>query len=327
MKHVCLLALLLPFSVMAQLPFEITVLNQPYAPLLEATALEASQYDYPEGWDDPEFSVPLGFDFSLNGAVISSLDQFGVGALMMGTTLDDKSGLPLLHGFIPTNLDLTDRGIAGADPSIIRWQTTGEPGNRVFAIEWANAGLYEEIVEDSLKELSHVNLQLRLFEADGVIEYHYGASEILTVQDEPAIAGILSGFDPFSYDGDVYALDGDAADPTLQTLTNVDDWSYGGGPFLSAHPADGTVYRFGPVETVGVAEAGALGFSAWPNPTRSESQLRFEGQHSWTVHDATGRVVGSGSGLANGLVDLNGMVAGTYTVRLDNGAVRRLIKH
>ena len=327
MKNVCLLALLLPFSVLAQLPFEITVLNQPYAPLLEVTALEASQYDYPEGWDDPDFSVPLGFDFSLNGAVISSLDQFGVGALMMGTTLDDKSGLPLLHGFIPTNLDLTDRSIAGADPSIIRWQTTGVEGGRVFAIEWANAGLYMEIIEDSLKELSSVNLQLRLFEADGVIEYHYGASEILTVQDEPAIAGILSGFDPFSYDGDVYALDGDAAAPTLQTLTNVDDWGYGGGPFLSSHPADGTVYRFGPVETVGLAEAGALGFSAWPNPTRSESQLRFEGQHSWTVHDATGRLVGSGSGLGSGLVDLSGMVAGSYTVRLDNGAVRRLLKH
>ena len=327
MKHVSLLVLLLPLSAMAQLPFDITVLNQPYAPLLEATALDPSQYDYPEGWDDPEFSVPLGFDFNLNGAIISSLDQFGVGALMLGATTDDKSGLPLFHGFIPTNLDLTDRSIAGADPSIIRWQTTGVEGGRVFAIEWANAGLYMEIIEDSLKELSSVNLQLRLFEADGVIEYHYGASEILTVQDEPAIAGILSGFDPFSYDGDVYALDGDAAAPTLQTLTNVDDWGYGGGPFLSSHPADGTVYRFGPVETVGVAEAGALGFSAWPNPTRSESQLRFEGQHSWTVHDATGRLVGSGSGLGSGLVNLSGMESGTYTVRLDNGAVSRLMKH
>ena len=133
----------------------------------------------------------------------------------------------------------------------------------------------------------------------------------LTVQDEPAIAGILSGFDPFSYDGHMYALDGDASDPTLQTLTSVNDWGYGQGPFLSSHPANGTVYRFGAVETVGVAEAGALGSSARSNPTRSESQLHFEGQHSWTVHDAPGRVVNRGSGLGSGLVDLSGMVAGT----------------
>ena len=93
---------------------------------------------------------------------------------MMGTTIDDKSGLPLLHGFIPTNFDLADNGMAGGAPSLIRWQTTGAPGEQVFTMEWAGAGLYEEVFADSaVKELSSMDLQLRLYEADGVIEFHF----------------------------------------------------------------------------------------------------------------------------------------------------------
>ena len=149
MKHALLLVLLSPVTLFSQLPFDLTVLDQPYTPLLESTVLETSQYDYSDGWDDPEFSVPLGFDFNYSGYVIDALDQVGVGALMMGTTIDDKSGLPLLHGFIPTNFDLADNGMVGGSPSLIRWQTSGAPGERVFTMEWAGAGLYEEVFADS----------------------------------------------------------------------------------------------------------------------------------------------------------------------------------
>ena len=72
------------------------------------------------------------------------MDQIGLGSLMLGTTID---GPILLHGVMPTNYDLADRAINGGEPSLIRWETTGDPGSRVFAIEWANAGLYDEVFE------------------------------------------------------------------------------------------------------------------------------------------------------------------------------------
>jgi len=327
MKHALLLALLSPVALFSQLPFDLTVLEQPYAPLLESTALDASQYDYSNGWDDPEFSVPLGFDFNYSGYVIDALDQVGVGSLMMGTTLDDKSGLPLLHGFIPTNFDLADNGMAGGTPSLIRWQTTGEPGAQVFTMEWAGAGLYEEVFADSaVKELSSMDLQLRLYEADGVIEFHFGPSSILTPLEEPAISGLLLEFDPFSYSGTVYALDGNPADPTIEPLASVEDWYY--GPYLLSHPVDGTVYRFGPTgTTLDVTEARATALQAWPNPTAGEVNLAFTGEHTWTVLDATGRVVMHGAGQDGDRLDLSGLDAGAYTVRLDNGAAQRVVKH
>ena len=326
MKHALLLVLLSPVTLFSQLPFDLTVLDQPYTPLLESTVLETSQYDYSDGWDDPEFSVPLGFDFNYSGYVIDALDQVGVGALMMGTTIDDKSGLPLLHGFIPTNFDLADNGMAGGSPSLIRWQTSGAPEEQVFTIEWADAGLYEEVFADSaVKELSSIDLQLRLYEADGVIEFHFGPSSILTPLEEPAISGLLLEFDPFSYSGTVFALDGNPTDPTLEPLGDIYEWYY--GPYLLSHPADGTVYRFGPTgTTLDLVEVQATELQAWPNPTAGEVNLAFDGGHVWTVLDAAGRVVMSGEGQDGQRLDLSGLDAGAYTVRLDNGAAQRLVK-
>ena len=75
---------------------------------------------------------------------------------------------------LASGCDLADRAINGGDPSIIRWQTEGVPGEQVFTIEWANAGMYDEVFDSSGSSLSYVNLQVRLFEADNSIEYHYG---------------------------------------------------------------------------------------------------------------------------------------------------------
>lgn len=325
MKHLLLPMLLLATTAGAQLPYDLTVLDQPYEPLTEATALEFDQFDLYEGWDDPEFSVQLGFDFDFSGQSISAWDQVGLGVLMMGTSIDDKSGLPLLQGVIPTGYDVTDRGLLGLEPSIIRWQTSGNPGEQVFAIEWANCGLYEEIA-DSMST-SFLNLQVRLFEADGAIEFHYGPSliEDPTLFD-PAICGLLLNFDPFSYAGFIYALDGAPSEPSIVPYTSVDDWYY--GAYLLSHPPDGTVYRWGPTETpLDVLEETHTALQAWPNPTAGDVQVDFDGEHGWTLTDAVGREVQAGVNQDGVRLDLGDLDAGAYLFRLDNGQVERIVRH
>ena len=62
-----------------------------------------------------------------------------------------SSGVQLINGLMPVGFDLADRGLAVQEPSLIRYQTIGTPGERVFTIEWLNAGIYDEIFEsDSL---------------------------------------------------------------------------------------------------------------------------------------------------------------------------------
>lgn len=329
MKHLLLPLLLLATTSGAQLPYDLTVLDQPYEPLSEATALEFDQFDVNYGkfvgWDDPSFSVQLGFDFSFSGYTINAMDQVDLGAMMAGTYIDPESGLPLLQAFLPTGYDLTDRGIIGLDPSIIRWNTSGDPGDRVFTIEWANAGFYEEIADTT--STSYVNIQVRLFEADGVIEFHYGPSLIDDSTDlDPTIATLILAYDPFTYNALLYALDGDPADPTIVPYTNVDDFYY--GAYLLSHPADGTVYRWGPTETtLDVVEQAGTTVQAWPNPTAGGVQVDFDGEHGWTLTDAVGREVQAGVDQNGVRLDLDGLDAGAYLFRLDNGQVERIVLH
>ena len=45
------------------------------------------------------------------------------------------------------------------------------------------------------------------------------------------------------------------------------------------------------------------------------------------VFDATGRIVMHGAGQDGDRLDLSGLDAGAYTVRLANGAAQRVVKH
>ena len=139
-----------------------------YYPLEKAALIDSASFDHELGWDDPEFSVPLGFTFSFLGNEIETLDQLGDGAGMFGSS-SNSSGVPLFYGLMPVSFDLADRGISGEEPSLIRYQTTGNPGERVFVIEWYNAGLYEEIFDSETLPESSLNFQISLYENDHYI--------------------------------------------------------------------------------------------------------------------------------------------------------------
>ena len=65
-------------------PYTLEVLDQPYETLTDATVLESEVWDTPEGWDDPEFVVPVGFEFDMLETTISMLFQDDVGSSFVG---------------------------------------------------------------------------------------------------------------------------------------------------------------------------------------------------------------------------------------------------
>mgnify|MGYP003943306941 FL=1 len=320
------LALLLPAATLAQFPYDLTVLDQPYTPLEEATALPAAAYDDELGWDDPEFTADIGFDFSFSGYVVNQLDQIGLGSLMMGSTFD---GPIYLHGVMPTNYDLADLGIAGGDPSIIRWATDGAPGNRVFTIEWANAGMYDEVFDSEVVTSSYVNIQVRLFEVDNAIEFHYGPSDIAAeiTSFEPPIAGLLLEVDILSeeYDASIFGLSGDPTTPYLNYIDGLYNWYY--SPGLDSYPSDGTVYRFGPTEvTLNLEDVAQARFTLGPNPTQDYVQAVFDGTRTWTLQDLSGRILAAGMDTQRARVDMTDLPAGTYLFSLEGEQTEKVIR-
>jgi len=149
--------------------YQFTASNEPYNDLSNGTPLVTTT------WDDPEFNVPLGFDFNFFGHTVTSLHQYGLIAYPVLTTNSnsDTTGIFFVFG-----ADLIDRGFADTLLlSPITYKTTGSAGHRICTIEWKNAGFYNEYFYFGGND-DFVNFQMKLYQETGVIEYHFGPSSV-----------------------------------------------------------------------------------------------------------------------------------------------------
>src|SRR5688572_13175295 len=139
-------------------------------------------------WDNPQLTIPIGFEFEFYGETISELylpSYFSIVSLVEST--DFVTSLFALFG-----ADLVDRGfIEGTQLSTIKSSVTGNAGFRVFTLEFDNAGFYGDLFLNGTST-DYVSFQLKLYEENGDIVYHFGPNSV----SQPQLA--YGGFDgPF----------------------------------------------------------------------------------------------------------------------------------
>lgn len=232
-------------------PYILTVDQAEYTPLVETIAATDGV------WDDLDIQTPLGFPFQLWGQSTSTLFWYGELTAFNVAGLPAASNTPFLIAY---GADLIDRGYdSGISQSPISYKTEGEPGNRIFKMQWANAGFF---YDDS--NTSFTNLQVWLYEGSNVIELHFGPTEV----EDPSVfdfTGPLIGFmDEYSLIDDVFQnvfyLTGPVEHPTVvqSTFSQIDTIS----STLHSAPGNGLIYRFTP------------GVSATGNPQLSDNGIR-----------------------------------------------------
>ena len=260
MKHLSLISLFVvlalgihsksfaqPFS-----GFTLETLDESYVPLTQATVMSSENWDEYTGWDDPEFIVPVGFDFDFAGTTVSYLIQMDQGTTFFGSDEVYYNYYFNAILYLLGEVDLADLGLTGVESlgsSFIQWQTTGEPGQRVFTLEYVNAGLFEEVFSDGATETySVLNFQFRLFESSGVIEIHFGPSLLseygfATLQAEPIAGwhGLVPSYESI-YNGGSFIL----TNINTELMYDDIDAPYDGIPF-EGFPADGRLFRYTPV--------------------------------------------------------------------------------
>ncbi|KAA3634849.1 MAG: hypothetical protein DWQ02_10710, partial [Bacteroidetes bacterium] len=247
-------------------PYDFSHFQEEYADLENPVVLTD---DYWDDFDELIYEFPLGFEFTFFDHIMTSIflgDPFAE-ALYVQT-----GGLEEYNIMLPYTGDLISRyDNSGNIISQIGYLVEGEPGSRVLKGEFKNIGFYND--DDGT---NFANFQFWLHESDGAIEFRYGPSNITLpldylFDDLPGpYVGLLNGY---LYDGeefgDMYMLSGDAADPTYAYY----DGSTGEEPpALEGQPADGTVYRFGPVIINSVEETitNPVSIKVYPTITRNE---------------------------------------------------------
>ena len=214
--------------------YELTVTSAPFQFLQNGTPAVTGV------WDDPGFTLPLGFQFEFFGESTSTLyaiDQF-VGGLL-AANLDVNS----LNILLPFATDLIDRGYDSNTPmSPITYATTGAAGNRVFTLEYENAGFYSGEVGLDGNRIDNISLQMRIYEATGNIEVHIGPYDISNAPLDFEAPGPQIGFvEDFDFvagtvDGEVMLLSGNPLNPSIVTDSLA--------AFVNWPIPENTVYRF-----------------------------------------------------------------------------------
>jgi hypothetical protein len=269
----------------------------------------AIQISNNELWDDPVYVVPIGFNFKLFG-VLTDHVYFGIGTGgLVSTKIINEVADYLI---IPFEADLVDRGmIAGASQSPISYKTEGAAGNRIFKLEWKNAGFYNEWdIYETLND--YVNFQLWLYEATGDVEVHYGSSMITDAYiDYGSATGALIGLYDYNL-SNAYLLSGPPNDPELTS-----EFAY-----LNGTPSDGTIYAFSKLAT-GIKNTDQMLYSVnlYPNPAHSEITLESENTLNGavlTVLNSNGQQVRQISNIAVQKFSFNrdGLPDGLYFLRL-----------
>ncbi len=305
------LALSLSLTTEAQPAYDFSTFTAPYAALQGGTAVSLTA-----GWDDPEFNIPLGFDFQINGQTISELTQLGLGAEFGVDNNDVFSTFGLLT-------DLADNAIAGGPSSTVSYATSGIAGSRICKIDYVDAGFYGVLLGDSTPTGENIiDFQIWLYEGSSALEIRFGES---TISDPDlayeGLAGPLVGFlfeSSGNMEDEFIILDGDPENPDLlveipQNLENLG---------LTSTPASGRVYRFAPDLPTSLSEADQVEISIYPTLAVDAITVKssFTGKKKYQIFDITGKEVMNGLMSDQERIQVSQLHAGVYLFALEGSA-------
>lgn len=292
-----------------------------YTPLTDSISLNNG-----EVWDDPDYVIPLGFEFDFYefGTDTFYISNFGLGGLLTPANIEEEPVQPLL---ITYGSDIIDVGygnnISGSE---ISYKIEGLAGSRIVKVEWKNVGFYNEL-EVMGTVNNYLSFQLWLYEQNGDIEIHFGPNSIvddgLVHDDMGPLVGIVNGYsyltDEFS---EFWFLTGDEQNPTLDTLFSFND-PQDNLMGLDDDPSAGTIYRFStaaPVSTSNPAVDHKV--SIYPTTTNDLLNIKLSDidleDANLVIFDATGRLMLKRS-LQDNFTSLNiqNLVPGMYFVNVN----------
>ena len=258
-------------------------------------------------WDDPEYAIPIGFSFQLYNLTIDSLYSYdGVGFFLTDYV---DSVTDANYAIAAFEADLLDRGdITGTSVSPISYKLEGSAPNRIFKLEYKNAGFYLEV--DSLGTTNdYVNIQLWLYESSNIIEFHYGSSQVqYPFLEYDGETGAFIGLADYNLTNS-YLLGGSVANPSL----------HNGMIAVTGTPASGTVYRF-TKNGIGFNENNPKqNIAIFPNPAKNKTTVNLQKTSTGTacLISIEGKIIQTYDIKSQKQIDLDlsGITDGLYMIR------------
>ncbi|MFC5270925.1 T9SS type A sorting domain-containing protein [Adhaeribacter terreus] len=291
--------------------YTVTTTTGTYTDLTGATVVSTF------GWEPntANFTIPIGFNFELDGTTYTSLETDGLGDLFFTDGTTDKY-------IYPFDAVIIDKAYPSTTSTLspISYLLTGSAGSQILKIEFKNVGLVIDPLGTPIINPNDVaNYQVWLYEGSNKVEVHYGtvtASDVQGIffgEDGPSIA-IVTGLSSTGISG--FFLEGLATAPTLTVLNQ--SGTYMG---LDSIPASGTIYAFNRVVSGVAKELNKANIAVYPNPVADVMTiegLKAKGNATVTITDVLGKVVLTQTVAAanNVSVNVSSLKQGTYFVAI-----------
>lgn len=331
------LALMLGVSaVMSQSGYQFQMLTEEYSEFSNGVSLTNGDY-----WDDIDEDIQLGFPFELFGMPVNQLYAPG-----MGTEIYYEDEYDYFIMITPFYADLVDPCYDDEDYddgdwkkigshrnpcSDISYVVEGNPGNRIFKMQWSNAGFWNPDYL-SVNPDYYINMQVWMYESDNVIEFRYGPSFITDQFQQDLIneegINFLSVLMFENDEGEfVASINGNPANPTfmaglLDTIPEDDFEDFG----LLRFPAANTVYRLTP-STSGIHSYADMNVSVYPNPVSDLMTINGADNALVQIFDVNGKLLVSE--VYNQPISVSELPSGLYMVKIttDQGSVvKKIVK-
>ena len=264
-------------------------------------------------WDDTSAIVPIGFPFTLGSTVYNNVEINSNGILLFNSAGIDA-------GILAYDADFASLG-STTSTSPIGYQVSGTAGNRIFMVQWKNAGFYDGTGAD------FTNVQVWLYEGSNKIETRIGTSSFVNPLDifgsfgGPA-NGVATMIDFTNELLTGLFIQGSPGAATSLSLTNSHTY-----PFLNAPPLSGTVYSFSAVTSGTTEILNNVRLAVYPNPVSEILQIEgfsAKGNVTVKIYDTLGKVVLTQNKAAEKHLDINvaNLTKGTYFVEITAGKER-----
>lgn len=287
-----------------------------YTPLTGAINLTSKP------WGRYNYKVPLGFTTKIGGIATS---YFAIGNWCLAPATDTQG---FINTFLAYGAQLRDRSMvsSGASLSPIRYVIDGISPNRIFKLEYFNAG-FEKEYDNHITLNDSVNIQVWLYETSNIVELRYGTSnvtyptEYFDFEKNGPLIGFAKNYNPKITKWDkIYALCGTTSAPTIDSSLTMSEHP----ALLSNTPPNGTIYRFIPKTTSSSIATEKLKKSISVYPTVTNGTVNIQSNLS---DEAKAEIFNVGDGkvlkyyiIKYGLnaIDISQKPNGIYIIRIKN---------
>ena len=309
------------------LPYQFSIEQGEYVELENPISLTNGEI-----WDDPTFTVPLGFDFDYLGQTVSTLsanDNFTGGMLLVG--IGNSEGINMI---IPYFSDVIDKGYGTTkSESEISYEITGDSPARIAKIEWKNCGFYDEVI--NFQNTSSVNFQLWIYEESNIIDVVFGPSDVNTKIAHELGGATIGMAQNINFGTEIveafWNLHGNPFDPEIDEVIGT---NFNFEPqVLIGDPPSGMIYRFTPNVVSSTQKLEKLE-SVKVYPTLVEEQFIIENNSAAKVNAQVFNSLGMkikeiDLGVGSQSINCSNFEAGMYYINMSQGdkvANQKIIK-